>query len=220
MSDYPQHNRPPLQSPAKKRGTAENLPGNPGKRSRAGRDPHRRGRGEAAVPSLLSLAGGDGGSAPHFLFVLPKRLRPQAWIGGQPPRSGGAWAGDKRAAAGPRRRKFHIPRFAASGKTPSFHCVSSPHGKRSAGFPQGPQSGRFFPVEQRQYSSIQPRIFLLCAAFPERSLPLAPRVPLRYALLRRGMGKQKPGSPFPHGADKICCLTGQGKNLSPRTAAV
>ena len=45
-------------------------------------------------------------STPHFLFVLPKR---------------------KRAVDGRRRRKLHIVRFAASGKTHSFHCVSSPH---------------------------------------------------------------------------------------------
>ena len=37
------------------------------------------------------------------------------------------------------RRKFHIPRFAAGGKTPSFHCVSSPRGKRFAGFSRGPK---------------------------------------------------------------------------------
>ena len=42
-----------------------------------------------------------------------------------------------------------------------------------------------FPVEQGRPLAIQPGFLLLYAAFPERFLLLLPRVPLRYALLRR-----------------------------------
>ena len=42
---------------------------------------------------------------PPFSFLWrEKRLRPQARVGGQPPRRGGSWAGDKRAVHGPKEK--------------------------------------------------------------------------------------------------------------------
>ena len=52
----------------------------------------------------------------------------------------------------PRRRKLHIPRFAASGKAHSLRCASSPHATRFAGLARGPRCCGFAAGKEKNGS--------------------------------------------------------------------